>query len=118
MFAKLLVAGKDAEPELVCVDGHGKKGKLGVLDAGGMLLSCSLSLVRKIRNPDNPFLVEFAKERAYELAIGMNGKVWIRAKSVNETLALANALLAAEFTPYDQMRFLCSNVSQIVLENS
>jgi len=118
VFAKLLVASKDTEPELVCVDSHGKKGKLGVLDPSGMLLTCSLSLVRKIRNPDNPFLNEFAKEQAYEIAIGMNGKVWIRAKSVKETIALANAVLAAEFTPHNEMRSLCSNISKIVLESS
>lgn len=118
VFAKLLVASKDMEPELVCVDSHGKKGKLGVLDPSGMLLTCSLSLVRKIRNPDNPFLSEFSKEQAYELAIGMNGKVWIRSRSVKETVALANAILAAEFTPYNQMRALCSSISQIALECS
>ncbi|XP_034942179.1 exosome complex component RRP40 [Chelonus insularis] len=112
IFAKLLIASKDMEPELVCVDSHGKKGKLGVLGPDGMLFNCSLNLVRKILNPNNPFFQLFAKEQPYEIAIGMNGKVWINARSVKETIALANAILAVEFTPTDQIQALCDDIAQ------
>ncbi|KAK0174486.1 hypothetical protein PV327_010249 [Microctonus hyperodae] len=118
VFAKLLIASKDMESELVCVDSHGKKGKLGILGVDGMLLNCSLSLIRKILNPDNPFFKLFAEERAYEIAVGMNGKIWINAKSVHETIALANAIFAVEYTPKNQVNHLCQKISQIILQCS
>lgn len=117
LFAKLLIASKDMESELVCVDSNGKKGKLGILGPEGMLFNCSLNLIRKILNPNNPFLNIFSKEQAYEVAVGMNGKVWINARTVKETVALSNAILAAEYTPTNQMQALCDKVAQIVLES-
>ncbi|XP_043473089.1 exosome complex component RRP40 [Leptopilina heterotoma] len=117
IYGKLLVASKDMEPELVCVDSFGKKGKLGVLSADGMLFSCSLSLVRKILNPTCPLLHLLAKEHKYELAIGMNGKIWLKAgPSVDETIAVANAILAAEFTSTNEMPELCSKIAQIIFK--
>ncbi|XP_008553055.1 exosome complex component RRP40 [Microplitis demolitor] len=117
VFAKLLIASKDMEPELVCVDSLGKKGKLGVLGPDGMLFTCSLSLVRKILSPTNPFFEAFAKEQPYELAVGMNGRIWIKARSVKETIALANAILAAEYTSNDQIKKLCDSIAQTVFIN-
>lgn len=117
VYGKLLVASKDMEPELVCVDSLGKKGKLGVLNPDGMLFSCSLNLVRKILNPESPLLKLLAKEHKYELAIGMNGKIWIKAgPSVEETVAVANAILAAEFTPPTEMPQLCSKIAQLIFK--
>lgn len=98
IFAKLLVASKDMEPELVCVDFLGKKGKLGVWSPNGMLFCCSLNLVRKILNSKCPLLHLLSEELKYELAVGMNGKVWIKAKSsIEENIAVASAILAAAY---------------------
>ena len=118
VYGKLLVASKDMEPELVCVDSLGKKGKLGILNPDGMLFSCSLSLVRKILNQECPLFKLLAKEHKYELAVGMNGKIWMKAgPSVEETIAVANAILAAEFTPPDEMPALCSKIAQFIFKS-
>ena len=47
MFAKFLVANKDMEPELVCIDRHGKSNGMGVIRDNGFLFHCSLNLIRK-----------------------------------------------------------------------
>lgn len=106
------------EPELICVDSHGKQGKLGVLSTEGMLFDCSLSLVRKLLNPKCQLLTLLAKEQAYEIAIGMNGKIWIKARSVRETIAASNAILAAEYTSPEGMITLCSNIAKTLLRLS
>ena len=46
MFARLLVANKDMEPELVCIDSDGRSSGYGVL-RGGFLIHTSASLARK-----------------------------------------------------------------------
>ncbi|XP_001605422.1 exosome complex component RRP40 [Nasonia vitripennis] len=111
VYAKLIVASKDMESELVCVDSFGKKGKLGVLSPNGMLLTCSLSLVRKILKANCPLLRLLSEELKYEIAVGMNGKIWIKSKSsVEDTIAVANAILAAEFTPPEEYQSLCNSI--------
>ena len=48
VFAKLLLANKDMEPELVCIDSLGRSSGLGVIGRdGGLVHFCSLNLVRK-----------------------------------------------------------------------
>ncbi|XP_058806163.1 exosome complex component RRP40 [Phymastichus coffea] len=111
VYAKLLVASKDMEPELVCVDSFGKKGKLGVLNPNGMLFNCSLSLVRKILKPDCPLFKLLSDELKFELAVGMNGKIWIKSKSsVQDTIAVANAILLAEYKPQSELPVLCNSI--------
>ena len=112
VYARLLVANKDLEPELVCVDSHGKKGKLGVLPSDGFMFNCSLNLVRKILNPKCPLIDTFQRtlQIPFEIAAGMNGNVWIKAKTVNETIAVANAILAVEYKSDSEIKELCENI--------
>jgi len=46
IYARLLVANKDVEPELVCIDSNGKSSGYGVL-RGGFMIHTSASLARK-----------------------------------------------------------------------
>ncbi|XP_035909407.1 exosome complex component RRP40 [Anopheles stephensi] len=113
VYARLLIAHPDVEPELVCVDSHGKKGKLGVLHEGFMLC-CSLNLVRKILNPKCTFLAQLAKELPFEMAAGMNGRIWIRGRTIKETIGVGNAILALEYLPSDRVRELCDDIGAYV----
>ncbi|XP_029037082.1 exosome complex component Rrp40 [Osmia lignaria lignaria] len=115
VFAKLLVASKDMEPELVCVDSHGKEKDLGVLSNEGMLFTCSLSLIRKILNHKSPLFKTLAQSQAFEVAAGMNGRVWVKARTVHETIAVANAILAAEYAAPNDIRKLCSEIEKTLL---
>lgn len=47
VYARLLVAGKDVESELVCVTSKGKKEGLGILPAGGYLFQVPVHVVRR-----------------------------------------------------------------------
>ncbi|XP_052867352.1 exosome complex component RRP40 [Anopheles cruzii] len=113
VYARLLIAHPDVEPELVCVDSHGKKGKLGILH-DGFLLNCSLNLIRKILNPKCMFLSLLSKELAFEMAVGINGRIWIRGRGVRETIAVGNAVLALEYVSNDKIRELCDDVGAYV----
>ncbi|XP_072745764.1 exosome complex component RRP40 [Anoplolepis gracilipes] len=115
VYAKMLIASKDMEPELVCVDSQGKENELGVLSSDGMMFTCSLSLVRKLLNPECPLFRMLGRNQAYELAAGMNGRIWIKARSVQETIAAANAILAAEYTLPSEMQKLCARIEKTLL---
>lgn len=48
VYCKFLVANKDMEPELVCIDGHGKSASLGIIGRdGGMVVQVPIDLIRK-----------------------------------------------------------------------
>ncbi|KAI5637308.1 KH domain-containing protein [Phthorimaea operculella] len=113
VYAKMLVASKDMEPELVCVDSHGKKGRLGVL-TDGFVFKCSLNLTRKILNPSCRLLESLKNEWPFELAVGLNGRIWIKANSMRETIALGNAILGCEYLSNDEIKSMCSNIASIL----
>ncbi|XP_026761836.2 exosome complex component RRP40 [Galleria mellonella] len=113
LYAKMLVASKDMEPEIVCVDSHGKKGRLGVLNEG-FVFKCSLNLVRKILNPSCPLLESIKNEWPFELAAGMNGRIWIKANTMRETIAVGNAILASEYLSDDEIKNMCTNIASIL----
>ncbi|GBP59556.1 Exosome complex component RRP40 [Eumeta japonica] len=113
IYAKLLVASKDMEPELVCVDSYGKKGRLGVLN-DGFIFNCSLNLVRKILNPSCPLIDSIKNEWPFEFAAGMNGKIWIKAKTLRETVAVGNAILGSEYLSSREIKSMCNNIANIL----
>ncbi|XP_034241418.1 exosome complex component RRP40-like [Thrips palmi] len=113
VYAKLSTAGRDMEPELVCVDAHGKANKLGKLE-DGFLITCSLNLIRKLLSVSCPLLKALGQKWPYECAFGMNGKVWIKARSTKETIAIANAIYESEHMDNDQIKQMCINLGVIV----
>ena len=116
LYARLIVAGLHLEPELVCVNSMGKKGKLGVLAAneGAFVFNCSLNLARLILHEDCPLLRALTKELPFEIAVGLNGRIWIKAKTIKETIAVGNAILAAENATHEQIAKICENIGNIL----
>lgn len=47
VYAQFIIANKDMEPELVCIDSCGRANGMGVFGAGGFLFKVSLGLVRR-----------------------------------------------------------------------
>lgn len=47
LFAQFIVANKDMEPELACIDSSGRASGMGVFGGGGLLFRVSLGLVRR-----------------------------------------------------------------------
>ena len=105
VYAKLLHASKDVEPELVCVDSYGKKAGLGPLpvEQSAFIFHVPLHLVRKLLNKECQLLSLLGKYIGFEVAVGMNGRVWIRAKSTVEAVSLANAICASEYMDNQQI---------------
>lgn len=96
VYAKLLSASREMEPELVCVDSYFKAGKLGLLSNHGYVFNINIEFVYSLLNYDNPLLKTLGKKTPYEICIGMNGKVWINAKTTKDVFTILIALLAAE----------------------
>ncbi|KAL5969836.1 Exosome complex component RRP40, partial [Taenia solium] len=111
IYAAILQADPDLEIELTCMDEAGKAARMGILgrhepgsvgNAGGMnggvMISCSLELARRLTDTTNFPLVEKLGERfPFEICVGCNGRIWLTARSPRETMLLANAIALADY---------------------
>ncbi|EDW64396.1 exosome complex component RRP40 [Drosophila virilis] len=113
LYARVLNANADIEPELVCVNSNGKRGKLGVLQ-DGFFFKCSLNLGRLLLRESCPALAALTEELPYEIAVGVNGRIWVKAHSTRETVGLANAIMTLEQAGYAEIEKICGNLSGVM----
>ncbi|RUS84246.1 hypothetical protein EGW08_007998 [Elysia chlorotica] len=114
VYAKLLVANKDMEPEIVCIDGYGRSNGMGVIRNGGFLFHTSLNLARKLLNPECTLLKSLGNRFQFEISVGVNGRVWIKAANDVQTIALVNSVIASEYKDNDQIKEMCKRISKAV----
>lgn len=114
LFGRLLVASKDFESELICVDSAGKKQKLGVL-SGGFAFNCSINLARRLRHADCPLIASIQKhiQVPVEIVAGMNGRVWVNAQRERDIIAVGNAVLAAEYKTDSEIDEMCDQIGAL-----
>lgn len=103
LYTKVLSANKDMEPELVCVDSNWKKGVAGLLEPNGFIFTCSLNLVQKCLEDNHKFIDRLGKKIPLEIAIGLNGRIWVRTDSFRNTMFVINAILSAELLNKEEM---------------
>ncbi|KAI9573609.1 hypothetical protein HD554DRAFT_2202276 [Boletus coccyginus] len=96
VYARVSLAHKDMEPELECFDAQTHKAEgFGEL-SGGFVIQCSLRMGRLLLDPKH-FLLPFLGSRfPLEAAVGMNGRIWISAKEVKQTIAVIRCIEAVE----------------------
>ena len=114
IYAKLLVASSHTESELVCVDSYGKKAGLGVLSGGGFMFTVPLNLVRKLLSPEFNLLKKLGEFAPFEIAVGVNGRVWLRARSVKETMLLVQAVNSAEYMTNEEIALMCDKLHDVL----
>ncbi|XP_022106964.1 exosome complex component RRP40-like [Acanthaster planci] len=105
VFGRLLVANRDMEPDLVCMDSGGRSAGLGVV-SGGFMFQCSLGLVRKILSPECTLIKQLGQLIPVELAVGMNGRIWLRSKTLSSTITAMNAISSAEWMTEAEIRLM------------
>ncbi|XP_062404805.1 exosome complex component RRP40 [Sardina pilchardus] len=111
VFGQFIIANKDMEPELVCIDSCGRANGMGVFGDGGFLFRVSLGLVRRLLAPQSEIVADLSALFPCELVVGMNGRVWVKAKSTQQTLILANLLESCENMTATQRQALFKRVA-------
>lgn len=103
MYARVTVASRDQEPEIVCTNAKGKADGFGPLE-GGYMFKCSTGLARECLDDECAVLHALGEHVPYEVAVGVNGRIWVRAQSVANTILVANAIQNSEYLPAAQAR--------------
>lgn len=83
VYSRVSVAGPDLETEIQCMDPEtGKDGGFGPLDEEGYVFEVEQNFARELLfNKSFPALEKLAAVCAFEIAIGMNGLIWIKCGS-------------------------------------
>mmetsp|Transcript_6611 Transcript_6611/g.15904 ORF Transcript_6611/g.15904 Transcript_6611/m.15904 type:complete len:233 (+) Transcript_6611:165-863(+) len=104
VYCRVETAHRDIEPTLSCVDRSGKASGLGQLK-GGYLFSCNSFLARRLlARPVSAVLEELGGALKFELAVGMNGQVWVDSEAPEVTILVSNAILESELKSDSEAR--------------
>jgi exosome complex component RRP40 len=80
----------------------GKDGGFGALD-GGYVFDVPLAFARVLLfDPQHSLLNQLVKKCKFEIAIGLNGKIWINTDDSKHTLAAAKAIERCQEVPSSQ----------------
>ncbi|KAH0623427.1 hypothetical protein JD844_006175 [Phrynosoma platyrhinos] len=111
IYGQFIVANKDMEPEMVCIDSSGRANGMGVIGQDGFLFKVSLGLIRKLLAPDCEIIQDLGQLYPFELVLGMNGRIWVKAKTIQQTLIVANVLEACEHMTAEQRKQAIAKLS-------
>ncbi|CCJ28423.1 unnamed protein product, partial [Pneumocystis jirovecii] len=111
IYARVIYADKEIEPEIECTDGTDEKSSIfGELKGGFLIHGLSRSLCQKyiiqhiiinlikyrILDKNHPLLSTLGASIPFEVAVGSNGRIWIHSKHVGITIALVQAIKKSE----------------------
>ncbi|KAJ1993163.1 exosome non-catalytic core subunit rrp40 [Dimargaris cristalligena] len=106
VYGRLTIANKDMEPEMECYNSNsGKADGYGELKEG-LVVNCSLQLCQRLLNPNTPILSLLGSKMPLDVAIGLNGRIWVFTKEPRLTIFACNAIINSEFMSQAQ----CQNL--------
>ncbi|XP_033090025.1 exosome complex component RRP40-like [Trachypithecus francoisi] len=111
IYGQFVVANKDMEPEMVCIDSYGWGNGMNVLDRRVCFLRW-LGFIRKLLAPDCEVKQEVGKLYPLKIVFGMDGRTWVRGKIIQQTLILANILEACEYMTCNQRKQIFSRLAE------
>lgn len=114
IYARILKINKFSGIELSCISPfHKKAWNTGEAFfgpfTGGYTLECSQLLSRSLLEKDCYILKRLGSEFGFEIAAGMNGRVWIKGKDPKDTVFIANMIELYEKLPQENLDEFITN---------
>ena len=94
----------------MCVDKDGKKDGLGVLPHGGYMIKVPINIARRLLAPDSQISQMLGSRYRFEKTIGLNGRIWIRSRSLETTILIANFIRQLEYIPNAEQDDICKRL--------
>ncbi|KAG8378910.1 hypothetical protein BUALT_Bualt07G0033700 [Buddleja alternifolia] len=96
LYVRVVKANTGMNPELSCMDATGKAAEYGPLKDGFMFESSTGLSRTLLSSPTCPVLETLGKKIAFEIAVGLNGRVWVNATSPSTVILVANTIMQTE----------------------
>ncbi|XP_026387192.1 putative exosome complex component rrp40 [Papaver somniferum] len=114
IYVRVVKANMGMNPELSCTDVNGKAAEFGALKDGYMFeTSTGLSRIL-LSTPTCPVLEALGKKLSFEIAVGLNGRVWVNAEAPSTVILVANAIMKSEPLTSVQQRIMVESLLQRV----
>ncbi|KAF9671567.1 hypothetical protein SADUNF_Sadunf12G0060900 [Salix dunnii] len=112
LYVRVVKANPGMNPELSCTDASGKAAEFGALKDGYMF-ECSTGLSRMLlSSPTCPVLEALGKKLSFEIAVGLNGRVWVNSNSPSIVIIVANAIMNSESLSGVQQKIMAEKLLQ------
>ncbi|XP_073027557.1 uncharacterized protein [Primulina eburnea] len=112
LYVRVVKANIGMNPELSCMDASGKAAEYGPLK-DGFSFESSTGLCRMLlKSPTCPVLETLGKKLAFEIAVGLNGRVWVNAISPSIVILVANTIMQTESLSPTQQKIRVENLLQ------
>ncbi|OVA07587.1 Exosome complex RNA-binding protein 1/RRP40/RRP4 [Macleaya cordata] len=112
IYVRVVKANTGMNPELSCTDASGKAAEFGPLK-DGYTFESSTGLSRMLlSSPTCPVLEALGKKLSFEIAVGLNGRVWVNAESPSTVILVANAIMSSESLTAVQQRVMVDKLMQ------
>lgn len=112
LYVRVVKANPGMNPELSCTDASGKAAEFGLLKDGYMF-ETSTGLSRMLlSSPACPVLDELGKQLSFEIAVGLNGRVWVNAESPSTVVVVSNAIVNSESLSAVQQKIMVDKLLQ------
>lgn len=96
VYARVSLAHKDMEPELECFDAQTRKSEgFGELK-GGFVVRCGLKMCLDLLDTKHFLLPLLGGRFPLEVAVGLNGRVWVNAKEIKQVIAIVRCIEAVD----------------------
>ncbi|PAV84283.1 hypothetical protein WR25_16863 [Diploscapter pachys] len=83
LYARIVRASRHLEPELSCVDAELKSRGMGKLE-DGFVFKISTNHARRLLRASCRLLKLIGEQIRFEIAVGINGKIWIKSDDLNK----------------------------------
>uniref|UniRef100_A0A1D1YFQ2 Ribosomal RNA-processing protein 40 n=1 Tax=Anthurium amnicola TaxID=1678845 RepID=A0A1D1YFQ2_9ARAE len=112
LYVRVVKANSGMNPELSCTDASGKAAEFGPLKDGYMFESSTGLCRMLLGSPTCPVLEALGKKLSFEIAVGLNGRVWVNASSPKTIIAVTNAIMNSESLSGVQQRIMVDKLMQ------
>lgn len=110
VYARVSFADKDIEAEIECYDAStGKSAGFGELK-GGFVFDVSLGFARHLLFKGHQVLNSIGETTPFEIAIGMNGKIWVDAPDKKTIWKISRCIQSAETVPENEVPKLVKKI--------
>ncbi|KAL7222853.1 hypothetical protein ACSBR1_024530 [Camellia fascicularis] len=114
IYVRVVKANTGMNPELSCTDATGKAAEYGPLK-DGFTFESSTGLARMLlSSPTCPVLEGLAKKLSFEIAVGLNGRVWVNAEAPSTVILVSNAIMNSESLSGVQQKIMVEKLLQRV----
>lgn len=113
VFCRVSVSNRDMQPILSCKSPSFNKSwvsgeALFVQLKGGFMFDCSLNWAHRLNRIRSPHLKYLGTFFPFEVALGVNGRIWVKASNVKHTMLLANIIKNGEYCDMRQFQVMVS----------